>query len=163
MGTVVLNLRTWCSTSGVLRINLKVHAELTVEESEFFREGWVIRTVYTMPENMQFTGSNPPYFTKEAITFLSSLNRTVHLVVDLPSVDREQSEELVVHGCFFGLLQDCKLPEGALPNRLITEFAAGCNPTMCCDGLYLLSLQSANFDNVDAVPSRPVLYPLLNN
>ena len=38
-----------------------------------------------------WSGTNPPYFTTEAINHIASLG-CAHLVVDLPSVDREDDE-----------------------------------------------------------------------
>jgi arylformamidase len=84
------------------------------------------------------------------------------LVVDLPSVDRaDDGGALLAHRIFWGL------PPGATDARiasrgtaLITELAWIANNV--ADGLYALALQFPAFAS-DAAPSRPVLYPLLED
>jgi len=129
----------------------KCHKHLCLDERLFFSEAFVIRSNYRVPF-LRYTGMNQPYLTKEAITFLGILKETVHLIIDLPTVDREVSEELVVHNTFFGV------GTANEPQRYITEFAAG-GPSEIPDGLYLLNLQTPSFSNVDAVPSKPILFP----
>ena len=76
-----------------------------------------------------------------------------HLLLDLPSVDKEvDGGALKSHRAFFGV--DIK-PRGS---ATITEFVF--TPDIAPDGLYALNLQVAPFD-LDASPSRPVIYPLL--
>jgi len=127
------------------------HQHLSQDERLFFSEAFFIRSNFKVPL-LRYTGMNQPYLTREAITFLSKLKETVHLIIDLPTVDREVSEELVAHNTFFGVGSE------NVPQRYITEFAAG-GPLEIPDGLYLLNLQTPPFSNVDAVPSKPILFP----
>ena len=76
-----------------------------------------------------------------------------HLLVDLPSVDREEDGgALAAHKRFW------EYPEKKFVKRSITELVY--IPDNVPDGLYLLNLLVPAF-NLDAAPSRPVLYPLL--
>lgn len=95
--------------------------------------------------------TNPPYlhpsFTKSLVD-----RGVVHLLIDLPSVDREvDGGELLSHKVFFGV------PDNPRFSATITEFVFV--PDSAPDGLYALNLQVANLD-LDASPSRPVLFPL---
>lgn len=99
----------------------------------------------------QYSHSNPPYLLEEAIIFL--LEKGVeHLLVDLPSVDKEKDEgALRAHKAFWNY-------HGTLRKQAtITEFIYV--PDAIEDGRYMLNLQMAPFEN-DASPSRPVLYKI---
>ena len=90
-----------------------------------------------------------PYLTYEAIDWLHQ-SGLKHLIVDLPSIDRhDDGGELPNHHRFWGAL-------GA--RATLTELAY--IPDEVDDGLYLLNLQLPHL-LTDAVPSRPVLIPLL--
>lgn len=99
-----------------------------------------------------YSNTNPPYLTVEAVQYL--LNCGVkHLLIDLPSVDREQDNGiLAAHHLFWNY------PEQANTERSITEFIYVNNSIK--DGSYLLNLQIAPFEN-DASPSKPILYALI--
>jgi kynurenine formamidase len=102
-------------------------------------------------KSKNYAGTNPPFLEPEALTFLR--NRKVkHLLLDLPSVDREEdSGELLAHHAFWmGDREDDK-------HCTITEMIYVSDEIE--DGLYLLNLQTAPFEN-DATPSRPVLFKL---
>lgn len=114
----------------------------------------VVRTLPNTKEKLsrQYSHSNPPYFTEEAMKFLVEKG-IEHLLVDLPSVDKEKDEgKLLAHKAFWGV--DGTLRTGAT----ITEFIYVSHGIR--DGRYLLNLQFAPFEN-DASPSRPVLFKLL--
>lgn len=99
-----------------------------------------------------YSGANPPYIHHEAMRYLVDCG-IVHFLTDLPSVDREEDGgALLSHHAFW------QYPEAVRREATITElmYAPGEVP----DGDYLLNLQTASFD-LDASPSRPVLYPLL--
>jgi len=101
--------------------------------------------------NLNYSGSNPPYLDVEAIKKLVS-NGCKHLILDLPSVDREEDGgKLLGHKAFWNY------PESPRMDCTITELAF--IPDSVADGLYLLNLQVAPFEN-DAAPSRPVLFAL---
>ncbi len=116
-------------------------------------EGVIIRT---LPNGIDkkarnYSGQNPAYLDSGAVQFLVE-NGCKHLVLDLPSVDRESDEgRLLGHKAFW------TFPENPRMECTITELAY--IPTDVKDGLFLLNLQVAPFEN-DAAPSRPVLYPL---
>lgn len=98
-----------------------------------------------------YSGSNPPYFSAEAIDYLVDRN-CEHLLVDLPSVDREEDDgKLLAHKAFWRFDGDQRL------QATITEFVFV--PPAIQDGLYLLNLQIAAFE-LDATPSKPILYEL---
>jgi arylformamidase len=100
----------------------------------------------------------PPYFTLEAITLL--VERGVrHLLTDLPSIDRLLDEgRLSGHRVFFGMPPGSRAAhEVGRPDATITEMIYA--PDAVPDGMYALSLQLAAW-MTDAVPSRPVLFPL---
>ena len=83
-----------------------------------------------------------------------------HLVVDLPSIDRAHDEgRLTAHRIFFGLPPrlnvSCRRQRA--PRATVTELAY--IPDDVADGAYLLELQVPALGG-DAVPSRPLLYPL---
>jgi hypothetical protein len=73
-----------------------------------------------------------------------------HLLVDLPSVDKERDDgKLAAHHAFW------HFPENPRRDCTITELIYV--PDAVADGAFFLDLQFASFEN-DASPSRPVLY-----
>ena len=109
-----------------------------------------------------FTGTNPPYFESSAITFMTEELQIQHLVVDLPSIDREESsKDMPNHSLFFGIkpgIKSIRSPSDSLRlHSTITELAY--LPYEVKDGPYLLLLQVASI-NMDAAPSSPVLFPV---
>jgi hypothetical protein len=73
-------------------------------------------------------------------------------LIDLPSVDRESDEgKLIFHHGYWGV------PDKPNHERTITELIYVDNSIT--DGLYILDLQMAAFEN-DASPSRPILYKM---
>jgi hypothetical protein len=75
-----------------------------------------------------------------------------HLLIDLPSVDRESDGgALAFHHAFWNV------PQNPDFNRTITELIFV--DSAIEDGNYILELQVAPFEN-DASPSRPVLYKI---
>jgi kynurenine formamidase len=113
----------------------------------------VIRTLpnKASKKGKDWSNSNPTYLDSEFTTKL--VERGVeHLLVDLPSVDKEvDGGALLSHRAFF------RVPDAPRANATITEFVY--TPSGVQDGLYALNLQLAPFD-LDASPSRPVIYPL---
>jgi arylformamidase len=120
----------------------------------------VIRTLPNEParRTRDYTDVTPPYLTREAAQFM--VERGIeHLIVDLPSIDRARDEgRLTAHRLFFGLPPgDSSLVHAARSQCTITELAY--IPDDAVDGVYFLQLQTPAL-NGDAVPSRPLLYPL---
>ncbi|MCK0107833.1 cyclase family protein [Flavobacteriaceae bacterium S0825] len=117
------------------------------------REAVIIRTLPNTTEKLtqHYSNTNPPYLLEEAAVYLKSKG-VKHLLIDLPSVDRERDDgELLAHNAFWNT--DGKIRTEAT----ITEFIFV--PNNIEDGKYILNLQIAPFEN-DATPSKPVLYKL---
>lgn len=97
----------------------------------------------------------PPFFSLEAMEYISSLNVN-HLLVDIPSVDRTFDEgKLSAHHIFWNVEQGShEIDKRDHSFKTITEMIYV--PDDVKDGNYLLNLQVAPFA-VDASPSRPVL------
>jgi arylformamidase len=115
--------------------------------------GLVIRTMPNSPDKRvrNWSGSNPPYVSGDAAAFLADKG-VQHLVLDLPSVDREEDGgALAAHRAFWGV------PDRLRRHATITELAY--IPDHVPDGVYLLNLQIASFV-LDVSPSKPVLYTL---
>ncbi len=99
-----------------------------------------------------WSGSNPCYLQSTACAWLRSIG-VKHLLLDLPSVDREEDGGvLAAHHAFWDFPHTLDL------ERTITEMLFV--PSTVRDGEFLLELQLPHFMN-DAAPSRPVLYALL--
>jgi len=120
----------------------------------------IVRTLPNEPGKCErsYEGDNPhPYFTLEAIEWL--VNQGVeHLLVDTPSIDRGQDDgSLPAHRRFWSLHEDRRPTQETASERTVTEFVFV--PDEVPDGLYLLNLQLPDWCT-DAVPSRPVVFPL---
>lgn len=116
-------------------------------------EAVVIRSLPNTGEKLSnnYSNTNPAYFEPEALSFIRDRG-IKHLLTDLPSVDREEDGgKLLAHRAFWhGNRTDDK-------ECTITEFVY-C-PDSVADGMYLLNLQIASFEN-DASPSKPILYKI---
>jgi arylformamidase len=105
-----------------------------------------------------YTAQTPAYLSQQAATLL--VRRGIqHLIVDVPSIDRAHDEgRLTAHRIFFGLPRGATgLAAARRADATITELAFV--PEAVADGPYLLELQVPALAG-DAVPSRPLLYPL---
>lgn len=113
----------------------------------------IIRTMPNDDEKQRrhYSGTNPPYLHREAVHYLVEAG-IEHLLIDLPSVDREEDEgKLYAHKAFW------KYPDKVRTKSTISELIFVRNEIK--DGLYLLNLQIASFE-IDVSPSKPVLYTL---
>ncbi|RZN84238.1 MAG: cyclase family protein [Winogradskyella sp.] len=118
------------------------------------REAIVIRTLPNTKDKKtrQYSNTNPTYLLEEAIVYLREKG-VKHLLIDLPSVDREKDNgELLGHHAFWNTSGKLRL------DATITEFIYVSNKID--DGCYMLNLQIAPFEN-DASPSKPILYKVL--
>lgn len=116
-------------------------------------EAVVIRTLPNTKskKSCKHSNTNWPYLTKSAAEYLRALG-VKHLLIDLPSVDKEKDDGLLLaHKAFWNY------PEATRLDATITEFIYVSNKIE--DGSYLLNLQIAPFHN-DASPSKPVLYKI---
>ncbi len=117
------------------------------------RDAIVIRTLPNLEDkkSMQYSNTNPPYLLEEGATFLKEKG-IKHLLIDLPSVDREKDGgELKSHHAFWNTSGELRL------DATITEFIYV--PNSVDDGTYFLNLMIAPFEN-DASPSKPILYEI---
>ena len=122
-------------------------------------EALIIRTLPN-PESKKsknYSHSNPPYLAEEAAIFIREIG-IKHLLIDLPSVDREEDEgKLLAHKAFWNVKDVNNLNSDAHLDCTITEMIYVAENIV--DGSYLLNLQIASFEN-DASPSKPVLYTI---
>jgi len=117
-------------------------------------EALVIRTLpnETAKFSRDWSHTNPCYLEAAAAAWSRSIG-ILHLLLDLPSVDREEDGgALAAHHAFWDF------PRTTDVQRTITELLF--IPDEVRDGDYLLELQLPHFMN-DAAPSRPVLYDLI--
>jgi kynurenine formamidase len=118
------------------------------------RDAIVIRTMPNTREKFsrQYSNTNPTYLLEDAADYLKS-KAIKHLLIDLPSVDKEQDGgELLAHNAFWNTSGKLRL------DATITEFIYVSNKIK--DGKYMLNLQIAPFEN-DASPSKPILYKII--
>jgi kynurenine formamidase len=119
-------------------------------------EALIIRTLPNKSEKCtrKWSNTNWPQLDKHAAKWMAD-NDVKHLLIDLPSVDREtDGGKLLCHHAYW------QVPENIRIEASITELIYV--PDEIKDGQYLLELQFAPFEN-DASPSRPVLYRLEKN
>jgi kynurenine formamidase len=117
-------------------------------------ESIIIRTLPNTNDKLHqnWSESNWPQLDKNAAAWFAEKG-VKHLLIDLPSVDREMDGgKLLSHHAFWNVPSDPRL------DASITELIYV--PDEIEDGSYLLELQFAPFEN-DASPSRPVLYRFL--
>ncbi|MCH4551760.1 MULTISPECIES: cyclase family protein [Aestuariibaculum] len=118
------------------------------------RDAVVIRTIPNLKEKLtkRYSKTNPTYLLEEAAIYLREKG-IKHLLIDLPSVDKERDEgKLLSHNAFWNTQGKLRL------DATITEFIYV--PNKVKDGEYMLNLQIASFEN-DATPSKPVLYKII--
>lgn len=124
-----------------------------------FPEAIVIRTLPNLNQKLskKYSNTNPPYLDEKGAVFLREIG-VKHLLIDLPSVDKEKDEgKLLSHKAFWNVKNVQELNDDARLDATITEmiFVKG----KILDGSYLLNLQIASFEN-DASPSKPILYKI---
>lgn len=125
-------------------------------------EAIIIRTLPNKEskKSTNYSHTNPPYLTEEAAIFIRE-SGIQHLLIDLPSVDREEDEgKLLAHKAFWNVKDVSNLNDDARLHCTITEMIYVEDEIQ--DGNYLLNLQIASFEN-DASPSKPVLYKIIDN
>jgi kynurenine formamidase len=123
-------------------------------------EAIVIRTLpnFKIKKHLKYSNTNPPYLDENAAHFIRE-SGIKHLLIDLPSVDKEHDEgKLLAHKAFWNVKDVNNLNINARLDATITEMIFVDDDVE--DGSYLLNLQIASFEN-DASPSKPVLYAVL--
>ncbi|HYF04323.1 MAG TPA: cyclase family protein [Patescibacteria group bacterium] len=114
----------------------------------------IIRTLPNEPfkKSKKYSGTNPIYISPDAMKEILSFG-VEHLLVDFPSVDREEDGGLLQsHHIFW------QYPETPRSTATITELIYV--PDNIDDGEYLLNLQISSLES-DASPSKPVLYEIV--
>lgn len=120
------------------------------------RDAVIIRTLPNLKDkkSARYSNTNPTYLLEETAVFLREKG-IKHLLVDLPSVDREKDEgKLLAHNAFWNTSGKLRM------DATITEFIFV--PNEVEDGEYLLNLMIAPFEN-DATPSKPILYKIIKD
>lgn len=133
------------------RVILKSQLEEVLEKGEV--KAIIIRSLPNTTDKKQrhYSGINPPYVDHQAIRYIVDCG-IEHLLIDLPSVDREEDEgKLLAHNAFW------QYPDKVRKNATISELIFV--PSIIKDGFYLLNIQIAAFE-IDVSPSKPVLYEL---
>lgn len=118
------------------------------------RDAIIIRTLPNTRRkcSRQYSHTNPTYLLEDAAIYLKQ-KEIKHLLIDLPSVDKEDDGgELLAHNAFWNTKGKLRL------DATITEFIYVSNKIE--DGCYMLNLQIAPFEN-DASPSKPILYKII--
>ncbi len=117
-------------------------------------EALIVRTLPNQKEkrSKNYSNTNFCYLDDDALAWLAAKG-IQHLLVDLPSVDRESDGGMLKgHRAFWNY------PNETRKHCTITEFVFV--PDEIIDGEYFLNLQVSSFEN-DAAPSRPLLFPIL--
>lgn len=123
------------------------------KESGELPEALLLRSLPNESDKLHkdYSGTNPPYLEARLVHYLVKQG-VKHLLLDLPSVDREEDGGAIrAHKSFWNYPKLNRL------DCTITELIYV--PNSIKDGLYLLNLQIAPFP-LDASPSKPVLYTL---
>lgn len=117
----------------------------------------IIRTLPNLAnkKSLKYSNTNPAYLSEEAAIFIKEQDFK-HLLIDLPSVDKEKDEgQLLAHKAFWNIKNTKNINYDARFDCTITELIFVDDTIL--DGKYLLNLQIASFEN-DASPSKPILY-----
>lgn len=140
---------------------VKKDEDLVITESQLRQhfqkneaEALVIRTLpnYIEKRSKKYSNTNWPYLEEAAARYIRECG-VKHLLIDLPSVDKEKDEgKLLAHKAFWNYPKNTRL------DATITELVFV--PNSIDDGDYILNLQIASFQN-DAAPSKPVLYKIM--
>lgn len=118
------------------------------------RDAIIIRTLPNLTDKkiINYSHTNPTYLLEEAAIYLRDKG-IKHLLIDLPSVDKEKDEGmLLAHNAFWNTSGHIRL------DASITELIFV--PNKIKDDAYFLNLMVAPFQN-DAAPSKPILYEIL--
>jgi len=161
------HLKTFFFTAEVVSVETEIRGEdLVITRSQIEKaldgklpEAIVIRTLPNLQEkrSKKYSDTNPPYLEEKAAVFIREKG-IKHLLIDLPSVDKEKDQgKLLAHKAFWNVKNTQELNDDARLDATITELIFVRDEVE--DGSYLLNLQIASFEN-DASPSKPVLYKI---
>jgi len=146
-------------TDEVIDLSL-LQAQLNQNELDQI-QSLVIRTLPNDDNKKSITYNSDtqyPFFTNQAMSWLAQ-SGIQHLLVDMPSVDKMYDDgQLSNHHIYWNVDPNSRLlNDNSKTDRTITEMAYIKDSIK--DGLYCLNLQLPAF-NLDAAPSRPVLFPV---
>lgn len=155
------SLKTFFFLAEVISVTPKKHEEDQIISEEQIAaslngktpEAIIIRTLRnsTSKKSKHWSNTNWPFLHEKAALFLRKMG-VKHLLIDLPSVDKEKDDgKLLAHKAFWNY------PKNPRKDATITELIFV--PNTVKDGSYLLNLQIASFHN-DAAPSKPILYKI---
>lgn len=161
-------LKQFFFTAEVISVQPEIHGDdliITKNQIEAALNGKTTEAIIirTLPNekaklSKNYSNTNPPYLTEDAATFIRE-SGIQHLLIDLPSVDREHDEgKLLAHKAFWNVKDVNNLNPDARMHCTITEMIFVADAIQ--DGSYILNLQIASFEN-DASPSKPILYKIL--
>lgn len=122
-------------------------------------EALIIRTLPNSEnkKHQNYSHTNPAYLTEDTALYIKEKN-IQHLLIDLPSVDKEKDDGLLLaHKAFWNVKNTQQLNADARMHCSITEMIFV--PNQITDGEYLLQLQITSLVN-DASPSKPILYAI---
>jgi len=124
-------------------------------------EAIILRTLPNLKDKLtaDYSGTNPPYLSVYAMQFLVE-HGVKHLLIDLPSVDREQDEGILASHHVFWKVENAEAVDESRNDCTITEMIFV--PDNIEDDLYLLNIQVPNLP-LDAAPSKPMIYKLTTN
>jgi len=123
-------------------------------------EALVIRTLpnTNSKKSKKYSNTNPPYLSEQAALYIKEMGIN-HLLIDLPSVDKEKDNgALAAHKAFWQVKNTKNVNSDARFEATITEMIYVDNTVD--EGYYFINLQIASFNN-DAAPSKPILYQIL--
>lgn len=138
----------WKKKGDVLITKKQIREQL---EGRTIPEALIIRTNPNRIDKLvkNWSETNWAYLEEDAAIYIAKLG-IKHLLIDLPSVDREfDGGRLLAHKAFWKYSSEPRL------KATITEMIYV--PNIVLDGTYFLNLQIASFEN-DASPSKPVLF-----
>lgn len=161
------HLKTFFFTAELVSVEPEIRGEdLVITRNQIEKaldgklpEAIVIRTLPNLQEKQskKYSDTNPPYLEEKAAVFVREKG-IKHLLIDLPSVDKEKDQgKLLAHKAFWNVKNTQELNDDARLDATITELIFVRDEVE--DGSYLLNLQIASFEN-DASPSKPILYKI---
>ncbi len=144
-----------------LLISKSILMEAMKNVDQNFIEALAIRTFPNSKtkQSRNYLEIEPPFFSIEALEYIVELG-VVHLLVDIPSIDRTFDEgRLNAHHIFWNIHNGSHdVNKDSEMNKTITEMIYV--PNYITDGKYLLNLQIAPFVS-DASPSRPIIFEII--
>ena len=136
-------------------------AEAFASHAEMKPSALIIRTLpndLSKVNRVYSEDQEPPFFSIEAMQQINEMG-IMHLLVDLPSVDRTYDDGLLTcHHIYWNVPEGThRVTEDSWKDKTISEMILV--PEAVPDGIHLLNLQLPALFS-DAAPSRPILFPI---